>query len=93
MQTHLLESVAKSHSRSVVVGASSPVSRGSTKNSPLQNLCLAARLSDAAFRLARAGVTAVQRLVEPLRTAVRAEMAKSGHALRPAICRSDAPEL
>ena len=30
---------------------------------------------------------------EPLRTAVRAEMAKSGHALHPAICRSDAPEL
>ena len=32
-------------------------------------------------------------LVEPFRTAVRAEMAKSGHALHPAICRSDAPEL
>ena len=32
-------------------------------------------------------------LVEPFRTAVRAEMAKSGHAIHPAICRSDAPEL
>ena len=32
-------------------------------------------------------------LVEPFRTAVRAEMAKSGHALHPSICRSDAPEL
>ena len=32
-------------------------------------------------------------LVEPLRTAVSAEMAKSGHALHPAICRSDEPEL
>ena len=32
-------------------------------------------------------------LVEPFRTAVRAEMAKSGHALHPAICRSDEPEL
>ena len=32
-------------------------------------------------------------LVEPLRTAVSAEMAKSGHALHPAICRSDGPEL
>ena len=30
---------------------------------------------------------------EPLRTALRDEMAKSGQALRPAICRSDAPEL
>ena len=30
---------------------------------------------------------------EPLRTFVRAEMAKSGHTLHPAICRSDAPEL
>ena len=32
-------------------------------------------------------------LVEPLRTAVSAEMANSGHALHPAICRSDGPEL
>ena len=32
-------------------------------------------------------------LEEPLRTAVRAEMAKSGHALHTAICRSDALEL
>ena len=30
---------------------------------------------------------------EPLRTAVRAEMAKSGHTLHPVICRSDAHEL
>ena len=30
---------------------------------------------------------------EPLRTAVRAETAKSGHTLHPSICRSDAPEL
>ena len=30
---------------------------------------------------------------EPLRTAVRAETAKSGHTIHPAICRSDAPEL
>ena len=30
---------------------------------------------------------------EPLRTAVSAEMAKSGHAFHPAICRSDEPEL
>ena len=30
---------------------------------------------------------------EPLRTAVSAEMAKSGHVLHPAICRSDEPEL
>ena len=32
-------------------------------------------------------------LVEPLRTAVSAEMAKSGHSLHPAIYRSDEPEL
>ena len=32
-------------------------------------------------------------LVEPLRTAVSAEMAKSGHALHPAICRSYESEL
>ena len=30
---------------------------------------------------------------EPLRTAVRAKMAKSGHTLHPAICRSDTHEL
>ena len=30
---------------------------------------------------------------EPLRTAVRAETAKSGHTIHPTICRSDAPEL
>ena len=30
---------------------------------------------------------------EPLRTAVRAEMAKSGHTLHPVICRSDTHEL
>ena len=32
-------------------------------------------------------------LEEPLRTAVRAEMAKPGHVFHHAICRSDAPEL
>ena len=32
-------------------------------------------------------------LVEPLRTAVSAETAKSGHTIHPVICRSDEPEL
>ena len=32
-------------------------------------------------------------LVERFRTAVRAEMAESGHALHPVICKSDTTEL
>ena len=48
---------------------------------------------DGPCHLCHRGALRKEPLVEPFRTAVRAEMAKSGHALHPAICRSDEPEL